>query len=52
MVKNYGEISFSLNGQVISSTDIVAKNDVEKISLFTMAKRVIYSWVDLLRSYT
>ena len=26
------------------------KNNIEKINLFTMSKKVIYSWVDLLRS--
>lgn len=45
-----GEISFSLDGKVLSSVDIVAKNDVEKINLFTMTKHIIYSWVNLLRS--
>ncbi len=45
-----GEVSFSLNGQILSTVDIVAKNDVEKINLFSMSKKVIYSWIDLLRS--
>lgn len=45
-----GKVSFSLDGQILSTVDIVAKNDVEKINLFTMSKKVIYSWVDLLRS--
>ncbi|MCF0124825.1 MAG: D-alanyl-D-alanine carboxypeptidase [Clostridia bacterium] len=45
-----GEFSFSLDGSVISSVDIVAKNDVPKLNLFNMAKRVYYSWVDLLRT--
>ena len=45
-----GEISFSLDGEIISTVNLVAKDSVEKINLFTMAKRVYYSWVDLLRS--
>ena len=45
-----GELSFSLNGEVLSTVDVVAKEDVEKINLFTMSKKVVYSWVDLLRS--
>lgn len=45
-----GEVSFSLNGEVLSTVNIVAKNEVPKINLFTMAKRIYYSWVDLLRS--
>lgn len=45
-----GEVSFVLDGKTLSTIDIVAKNDVEKINLFTMSKKVIYSWIDLLRS--
>lgn len=45
-----GEVSFSLNGEVLSTVNIVAKSDVPKINLFTMSKRIYYSWVDLLRS--
>lgn len=45
-----GEISFVLDGKTLSTVDIVAKNDVEKMNLFTMSKKVIYSWIDLLRS--
>lgn len=45
-----GEISFSLDGDILSTVDIVAKNNVEKINLFTMSKRIYYSWIDLLRS--
>lgn len=45
-----GEISFVLDGKTLSKVDIIAKNDVEKLNLFTMTKKVIYSWIDLLRS--
>ncbi|MGN1297589.1 MAG: D-alanyl-D-alanine carboxypeptidase family protein [Clostridia bacterium] len=45
-----GEISFSLDGDILSTVDIVAKENVDKISLFTMSKHIYYSWVDLLRS--
>lgn len=45
-----GEISFVLDGKTLSTVDIVAKNEVEKLNLFTMTKKVIYSWIDLLRS--
>lgn len=44
-----GEISFSLDGEVLSTVNIVAKEGVEKINLFTMSKKVIYNWVNLLR---
>lgn len=45
-----GEISFSLDGKILSTVNLVAKNSVEKINLFTMSKKIYYSWVDLLRS--
>ena len=44
-----GEMSFSLDGEILSTVDIVAKNSVEKINLFTMSKKIYYSWIDLLR---
>ena len=45
-----GEAQFILDGKVLSTVNLVAKNDVEKLNLFNMAKRVIYSWIDCLRS--
>jgi len=36
-----GEVSFSLDGKILSTVDIVAKNDVEKMNLFTISKKVI-----------
>ena len=48
--KKIGEVSFSLDGKILSTTNIIAKDNVDKINLFTMSKHVIYKWVDLLRS--
>ena len=45
-----GEVSFVIDGHTLSTVNIIAKNDVEKLNLFTMAKKIIYSWIDLLRS--
>ena len=45
-----GKVVFSLDGSELSSTNLVASCDVDKINLFTMSKRIIYSWIDLLRS--
>ena len=45
-----GQITFSLDGHNIASVDLIASSDVDKISLFTMSKKIIYSWIDLLRS--
>ena len=44
-----GEISFVLDGETLTSVDIIAKEDIEKIGLFSVIKKVYYSWVDLLR---
>ena len=43
-------MTFSLDGQVISTVNLVAENSIDKINLFTMSKKVIYKWIDLLRS--
>lgn len=44
-----GEVNFSVNGNVIAKVDIVAKNTIEKTNLFTISKKIYYSWVSLLR---
>lgn len=45
-----GEVSFSLNDKTLATVNLVASYDVDKISIFTMSKRIIYSWIDLLRT--
>ena len=45
-----GEITFSLDGEVLSSIDIIAKESVDKLNLFNVAKKVYYLWIDLLRT--
>ena len=45
-----GELNFELNGEVLATVNLVSNTTVDKINLFTMAKNIIYSWVDLLRS--
>ena len=45
-----GKVTFSLDDNELSSVNLVASNNVDKINLFTMSKKIIYSWVDLLRS--
>ena len=46
----FGKVVFSLDGNELASVNLVASDDVDKINLFTMSKKVIYSWIDLLRS--
>ena len=45
-----GEISFTLNGELLSSVNIIANEDVEKNNLFTIMKKTYYSWINLLRT--
>lgn len=45
-----GEISFTLNGELLSSVNIIANEDVEKNNLFTIMKKIYYSWINLLRA--
>ena len=47
---SFGQVTFSLDGQELSSVDLIASSDVDKANLFTMSKKIIYSWIDLLRS--
>ena len=44
-----GEVTYLLDGEAISTVNLVAKDSVEKINLFTMTKSIIYNWVNLLR---
>ena len=45
-----GKVTFTLNGEPLSTINIVAKESVDKINLFTMSKHIIYKWIDLLRT--
>lgn len=44
-----GEISYSIDGKVVSTVNIIAKEDVKKLNLVNMSSRVIESWFKLLR---
>lgn len=44
-----GEINYSLEGEIICSVNLIAKENIEKINLFTMSKHIYYLWVNLLR---
>ncbi len=45
-----GEVSYILDNQTILTTNLIAGESVDKLNLFIMSKKVIYSWVNLLRS--
>lgn len=44
-----GEISYSINGEVVGSSNIVAANDVNKIGLWNMTTFLYKSWYRLIR---
>ena len=44
-----GTVDYSINGEIISSVNLIANNSVDKINLFTMTKEIVYRWIDLLR---
>ena len=44
-----GKVVFSLDSTELCSTNLVTSCSINKISLFTMSKKIIYSWIDLLR---
>lgn len=46
----FGKVVFSLDGNELASVNLVASEDINKINLFTMSKKIIYSWIDLLRN--
>ena len=44
-----GTITYSLNGNTISTVDLIAENSVDKIGCFNMLKHVLSNWFNLLR---
>lgn len=45
-----GEINYLFDNKTLATVDLVASDDVDKISIFSMSKSVIYNWINLLRS--
>lgn len=45
-----GEVKYLLNNSVIATSNIVAQNNVDKISFFTMTKHIYSNWFKLLRN--
>lgn len=44
-----GQINFSLDNELISSVDLISAENIEKINIFSMSKKTIYNWINLLR---
>lgn len=45
-----GEATYSLDGKNLATVNLISKDSIEKKNLFTMAKQVVYKWIDLLRT--
>lgn len=45
-----GKVVFSLDSKELASINLISNSDVDKINIFTMTKKTIYNWVDLLRN--
>lgn len=44
-----GEVTYQSNGNTILTVDLIANKDVEKITLFSLSKKIYKSWFSLLR---
>lgn len=44
-----GEVTYTLDGETISTVNIVAKEDIKKLNFVNMSVRVIEDWFTLLR---
>lgn len=44
-----GEVSFVLNGEVVSKTNLIAQENVDKINIVSMIKNIYFKWFNLLR---
>lgn len=45
-----GEATYSLDGKILATVNLISKDTIEQINLFTMTKQVVYKWIDLLRT--
>lgn len=45
-----GKITFSIDDKILNSFDLISSSNIEKINIFTMSKKIIYSWFNLLRT--
>ena len=44
-----GKVVFSLDSKELVSINLISNSDVDKINIFTMTKKNIYNWINLLR---
>ena len=44
-----GRVEFKVDGEAVASVELVAENDVAKLNIFTMGKRILEKWFYLFR---
>lgn len=44
-----GEVTYSLNGEVVGRTNIIAQSDIPKLTLWSMAGHLFQTWYQLIR---
>ena len=44
-----GEVTYSINEEIIAKVNIIAKEDIKKLNLINMCSRTIENWFTLLR---
>lgn len=44
-----GKVTYTCNGETVGSTNIIAKNDIKKVSLWSMAAYLYQTWFRLVR---
>lgn len=44
-----GRVEFKVDGEAVASVDLVAENEVGKLNIFTMGKRILKKWFYLFR---
>ena len=44
-----GKVEFRVDGEAVASVDLVAENDVAKLNIFTMGKRILKKWFYIFR---
>ena len=44
-----GKVEFSVNGNIVSTVNLVSSRDVDKLSFVTITKLVLNKWFNLLR---
>lgn len=45
-----GEVTFRLDGEIVGKSNLIAGEDVEKIGMFSMSKKIIKKWFYLFRT--